>query len=180
MIHRAQFEEWVPFPLERVFLFFANPENLPRIMPPASDTRINRLNLVSPSAPTGVIPAAKQTLAGVGSTIVTSVRLLPFFPFRAPWIARVMEFEWNHHFADIQEKGPFKTWHHRHEFAAETRNGIAGTRVGDRIEYEVGFGLLGAMAQRLFVGRQITRTFLHRQSVLEGLLLEAENRSPPE
>jgi ligand-binding SRPBCC domain-containing protein len=180
MIHRVQFEEWFPFPLDVVFLFFANPENLPRIMPPASDTRINRLSLVSPSAPTGIIPTTKPPLAGVGSEIVTSVRLIPFLPFRASWIARVTEFEWNHHFADIQEKGPFKTWHHRHEFATETRNSLAGTRVGDRIEYEVGFGVLGAMAHELFVSRQITRTFLHRQRVLAGLLLETENGSPPE
>jgi len=177
MIHRVQFEEWVPFPLDVVFLFFASPQNLPRIMPPASDTRIHRLNLVPPSAPTGVIPATKQPLAGVGSEIVTSVRLIPFLPFRAPWIARVTEFEWNHHFADILEKGPFKTWHHRHEFAAETRNGVAGTRVSDRIEYEVGFGLPGTLVQRLFVRPQITRTFLHRQTVLGALLLGVDHRT---
>jgi hypothetical protein len=29
------FEQWVPFPLERVFLFFADPRNLPRLMPPS-------------------------------------------------------------------------------------------------------------------------------------------------
>jgi len=46
MICCDQFEVWVPFPLERVFRFFANPENLPRIMPPASGTRIEALRLV--------------------------------------------------------------------------------------------------------------------------------------
>jgi len=30
MIHHIQFEQWVPFTLEKVFLFFANPQNLPR------------------------------------------------------------------------------------------------------------------------------------------------------
>lgn len=59
--------------------------------------------------------------------IVTSFRLFPFLPLRAQWIAGITEFEWNHHFADLQQKGPFKHWHHRHEFLAETRQGIGGT-----------------------------------------------------
>jgi ligand-binding SRPBCC domain-containing protein len=178
MTFQATFEQWVPFPLERVFLFFADPGNLPHIMPPATDTRLDRLALVQPAPPGSSLPGT--ALAGVGSVIVTSFRPLPALPFRAPWIARITEFEWNHHFADVQDRGPFRRFHHRHEFSAEERDGVSGTIVRDCIEYEVGFGLLGAIAQKLFVGRQITRTFLHRQRVLEGLLLEAGNRSPPE
>ena len=89
MICRDQFEVWVPFPLERVFLFFANPKNLPRIMPPASGTRIDALRLVEPSpSPSLVETDLLRTLAGVGSEIVTSLRILPPLPFRAQWVAR--------------------------------------------------------------------------------------------
>ena len=167
MPYRLEFEQWVPFPLERVFLFFANPENLPRIMPPASGARLLRLELHSPA---GNVPSS--TLAGISSAIVVSVRVLPFLPFRAPWVARIVEFEWNHHFVDIQEKGPFKSWRHRHQFAAETRNGVAGTLVGDVVEYEIGFGPVGAIAQKLLVAGQMRQTFAHRQRVLESLLAE--------
>jgi ligand-binding SRPBCC domain-containing protein len=89
---------------------------------------------------------------------------------RAQWIARITEFEWNHHFADVQDKGPFKSWHHRHEFRAERREGVAGTLARDVIEYEVGFGFLGAIADALFVRRQMESTFAHRQQVLQSLL----------
>ena len=77
MPHHLEFEQWVPFPVERVFAFFANPENLPRIMPAASGTKILALKRVAPpSAPAG---AAAVSAAGVGSTIVTSFpRLLLF------------------------------------------------------------------------------------------------------
>jgi hypothetical protein len=34
----------------------------------------------------------------------------------------------------------------------------------------VGLGLLGEAAERLIVGRQMTRTFAHRQRTLEALL----------
>ena len=163
--HSLQFEQWVPFPLERVFAFFSNPENLPRIMPAASGTRVIALNRAP--APPGT-PSDKA--AGVGSTIVTSFRIFPLLPLRAQWIARITEFEWNHHFADVQDKGPFKSWHHRHEFRAESRDGIAGTLVRDVIEYEIAFGFLGDLANAWFIRRQMQRTFAQRQQTLPGLL----------
>ena len=45
MSYRLEFGQWVPYPLEEVFLFFADPRNLPRIMPPATGTRIEHLSL---------------------------------------------------------------------------------------------------------------------------------------
>jgi ligand-binding SRPBCC domain-containing protein len=168
MSHHFQFAHWVPFPLQRVFAFFSNPENLPRIMPATSATRIVQLTrMPPPSPPAGT---AAERAAGVGSTIVTSFRIIPFLPLRAQWIARITEFEWNHHFTDVQDKGPFQTWHHRHEFAEETRDGIEGTQIRDVIDYEVGFGLAGKIANHFFVRPQMESTFTARQKVLPSLL----------
>jgi len=168
MSSSLQFEQWVPFPLERVFAFFSNPENLPRIMPAVSATRLIVLNRVPPS---GIPPeGASDKAAGVGSTIVTSFRVIPFLPIRAQWVARITEFEWNHYFADVQDKGPFKDWHHRHELASDIRNGIGGTLVRDVIDYEVGFGFLGSIANALFVRRQMESTFEERRKTLPKLL----------
>jgi ligand-binding SRPBCC domain-containing protein len=172
MVLHAQFEAWFPFPVERAFLFFSNPENLPRIMPKASGTRIDRLRLVPPVMPPGTAVAANRGLAGVGSEIAVSFLVWPPLPFRARWVARVTEFEWNHHFADIQVRGPFKSWHHRHEFSAEARDGVSGTVVGDRIEYALGFGIVGEIVQRRFVARELQETFAARQKVLRELLSE--------
>src|ERR1700681_3930443 len=152
MTHLVQFEQWVPVPRERVFLFFANPSNLPRIMPPQTGTELVRLKLVPPSgiAEGGATITDRAPLAGAGSEIVTSFRVLPSLPFRAQWTAVITEFEWNHHFADLQKRGPFKSFHRRHELTEETRNRLRGTIVRDAIEYDVGFGWLGELAQRLF------------------------------
>jgi len=164
MPSHLQFEQWVPFPLHRVFAFFSNPENLPRIMPKASATRLIELNRVPPPG------SSSEKAAGIGSILVTSFRVIPFLPVRAQWIARITEFEWNHHFADVQEKGPFKSWHHRHEFISETHDGIEGTLVRDVIDYEVGFGFLGTIADAMFVRRQMEHTFQERQEKLPQLL----------
>ncbi len=165
---QLQFADWVPFPLPHVFAFFSNPQNLPRIMPAATQTRIEQLYLVAP--PPSPSSYANAQGAGVGTIIETSFRLFPFLPLRARWTARVTEFQWNHCFADIQQKGPFKRWHHRHEFVAETRTGVGGTLVRDVIEYEVGFGPLGAIANSIFVEREMRRTFAERQKILPALL----------
>jgi len=172
MLHRAQFAHWVPVSLERVFLFFANPGNLPRIMPPESGTELLRVHLVPPP---GVTPGqatvtSEEPLAGTGSEIVTAFRMLPPLPFRRRWIARIIEFEWNHHFVDIQEKGPFKSFRHCHELMAEQRDGLPGTLVRDTVDYEIGFGFLGELAQKFFVERKFESLFAYRQKRLEQLL----------
>jgi len=172
MTHLVRFEQWVPAPIERVFLFFTNPDNLPRIMPPQTGTELVRLKLVPPpGTPAGSATATDGTpLAGTGSEIVTSFRMVPFLPFRSQWIAKVTEFEWNHHFADVQKRGPFKSFHHRHELREAMRDQVRGTTVRDLIAYDVGFGWLGEIAQRLFVSRRLQRTFEYRQRALEKLL----------
>jgi len=143
-------------PVEKVFLFFANPNNLPRI------------KLAAPPMRPGI--ANRDGLAGVSSEIVTSFRLFPFLPLRAQWIALITEFEWNHHFADIQKKGPFKRFRHRHEMSAEMRDGVTGTVVRDNIEYDAGFGVLGDVANKLFIAPSLRKTFEYRQKMLEKLL----------
>ncbi len=161
-----EFEQWVPFPVERVFQFFSNAENLPRIMPQDSATRLVALNLIPPPG------ATDGKMAGIGSRIVTSFRVFPRLPFRAQWIARITEFEWNHYFADVQDKGPFKLWHHRHELHSEAHQNISGTLVRDIIDYEVGLGWLGSMADAMFVRRQMQRVFAERQQKLPQLLAQ--------
>jgi hypothetical protein len=51
--------------------------------------------------------------------------------------------------------------------------GTDGTLVRDVIEYEIGFGPLGALAEELFVARQMRNTFAKRQQILPKLLSES-------
>lgn len=169
MVYRLEFASWVPFRVADVFLFFANPNNLPRIMPPSTETRIDELRLIPPETKPDGIPG-ECLLAGPCSEVVTSFRRLAKLPWRRRWISRITEFEWNHHFADVQAQGPFKSWHHRHELAAEVRNGAEGTVVRDVVQYEIGFGPLDGIVQALFVGPQMKATFGYRQQVLPELL----------
>jgi ligand-binding SRPBCC domain-containing protein len=180
MPHHLEFEQWVPFPLERVSAFFSNPENLPRIMPASTGTRLIRIDRIAPPpTPMDAAPAAHHAV-GVGSTIITSFRIFPLLPIRAHWTSHITEFEWNHHFVDVRDQGPFQRWHHRHQFERQTHGSadgtladgtlVDGTLVRDFVDYEVGFGLLGDILDWLFIAPQMRNTFVHRQRILPRLL----------
>jgi hypothetical protein len=72
MMHLVQFEQRVPARLEPVFLFFADPGNLPRIMPPSTGTELLRMKTVAPPgfAVADATVTDRALLAGVGSEIV--------------------------------------------------------------------------------------------------------------
>ena len=146
------------------------------MMPPKTDTKIDSRRLVPPPSPVLKDSDPRKSvksvteLAGAGSEIITSFRLLPFLPFRATWVALITEFEWNHHFADIQKLGPFRSFHHRHGLKAETRDSVSGTVVEDEVELDIGYGWAGKMIEKRFVSAQMQQTFQHRQKMLPKLL----------
>lgn len=150
MVFQAQ--QFLPVPVETVFLFFADPHNLLRITPPAMKPRLERLELVSP---TGAPP--NSSLAGAGSLIVLSAQPLPL-PFRRTWVARILEFEWNRYFLDVQEQGPFRRWRHRHSFAAGREGGRDGAWLRDHVEFETGWG----RAVDAFACRRLAAMFGYR------------------
>jgi ligand-binding SRPBCC domain-containing protein len=90
---------------------------------------------------------------------VSSFRVLPFLPFRAQWIALIIEFEWNHHFADVQKNGPFKISAIATNCLQKVRNGKTGTVVCDVIDYAVEFGLRGEFMQKFFIRNLLQPTF---------------------
>jgi ligand-binding SRPBCC domain-containing protein len=181
MPYQLQFADWIPVSVSEVFAFFADPENLPRLMPPQLQTEVDGFQLVAPpTRPSQNLNAIEvHHVAGAGSIIDTSLRPIGWLPWRRKWTAAITEFEWNHHFADLQQKGPFKRWHHRHEFLEDNRNGFNGTLVRDVIEYEVGFGPLGALANSLFLERRIRTSFAHRQKILSKLFASDVRASTP-
>ncbi len=163
-MRRIQLEQWVPVPLGDVFRFFADPHNLPRIMPRTLQARLDGLTIVPPKvAPEGNDPPA----AGAGSEVLLSFRPFPFFPARASWLARIVEFEWNSYFVDVQARGPFRALRHRHGFRAENRGGRSGTVIEDLVEYDPGFGAVGRLADALLIHPMFRSTFEHRQRAVE-------------
>jgi ligand-binding SRPBCC domain-containing protein len=169
--HEIRAAQWLPARLPDVFRFFANPRNLPRIMPDVLQARLEDLKLVRAEE----MPEDDSSwAAGVGSEILLSFRLIPYLPPRARWLARIVEFEWNSYFVDVQARGLFRSVRHRHAFREESRNGRDGTTIEDAVEYDVGFGAAGAVADFLVIRRVFQRTFDYRHRAVERLFATAQ------
>jgi ligand-binding SRPBCC domain-containing protein len=156
-------EQWLPYPLETVFTFFADPANLPRLMPAWQDARIDAATYVAPPPPLLPFAGCDRITAGTGTELTLTIKPVPFSPFRIPWLARIEDFRWLEGFCDNQVKGPFAYWRHCHSVHTEVRNGIAGTHLNDAVEYAPPLGPLGSIANTFFIRRQLAATFRFRQ-----------------
>ena len=163
MAYMYDAEQWLPFPVELVFAFFSNPENLPRLMPGWQKARIEEASFAPPPAHPNPSGRIKGIAAGVGTRLTMSFRPFPLSPIRLPWEAEITEFAWDDHFCDIQVRGPFAYWKHCHRLTAETRSGVAGALLKDHVEYELPGGGIAGLAQP-FVAFQLASTFKYRQT----------------
>lgn len=148
-------ETIIPAPLERVWAFHQDAKRaLPRLSPVEAGVVIESVEPDPPRLGTRVTVLASVPLRG-----------------KMRWIARYVEFVeprpvvfgMEARFVDEQEVGPFKRWRHAHEFEAIDDN---ATRLRDFITYDVGFGPIGWILDRLIVRRQLSRMFAHRRTVL--------------
>jgi ligand-binding SRPBCC domain-containing protein len=161
--HHFQAEQFLPHPIELVFAFFANPENLPLLMPGWQKARIEEAMFAPPPPRPEGTPVFRAIAAGAGTKLTISFRPFPYSPLRVPWDAEITEFTWNDHFCDTQTRGPFAYWHHCHFVRGGERDGVAGTIVRDEVEYELPLGVLGAIAHRFGGAWQIRSIFSYRQ-----------------
>ena len=171
MHHLFQAEQWLPYSVEQVFAFFANPENLPRLMPPWQKARIEEASFAPPPPRPGATGQRFPGIAaGAGTRMTLSFRPFPYSPVRVPWDAEISEFVWNDHFCDTQGRGPFAFWHHCHTITAETRNGAEGSLLRDHVEYALPLGPLGELARVVFIERQFKSMFAYRHKRTAELL----------
>jgi ligand-binding SRPBCC domain-containing protein len=174
MRHHLEMQQWVPYPVERVFAFFANPENLPPLMPSWQKARIDTSSIVAP--PVSALHRG-EFAAGEGSRMTISFRALPLVPVRMRWDAKITAFAWDDHFCDEQLSGPFAYWLHCHRVKPDTRDSVRGTLVTDVVTYAMKFGPLGEVAN-LFGGElQMRSLFRYRQQQLLTLLAKPEGKN---
>jgi ligand-binding SRPBCC domain-containing protein len=158
MRHHYETTQQLPYPLTTVFAFFADPANLPRLMPDWQHARIDNATYIPPPPPPNPFPGSHKFTAGNGTRLTITIRPIPFSPLRVPWDALIEDFRWLHGFCDVQLRGPFKYWRHCHTLEP-TANGAL---LRDAVEYELPLGPLGNLADKFFVRRQLAATFRFR------------------
>jgi ligand-binding SRPBCC domain-containing protein len=143
-LHR---EQRVARPLREVFDFFACAGNLEKLTPPWMHFRI-------------LTPQPLAIRQGTDIRYKLRVRWIPI-----TWVSKIEEWNPPYEFTDVQWKGPYRFWHHRHRFSA--REG--GTSIEDTVRYALPFGLLGRLVHRLQVSRDLARIFDYRAQQVRAL-----------
>jgi ligand-binding SRPBCC domain-containing protein len=151
--HVLETRVWLARPRPQVFAFFADPANLARVSPPAL-----RLRLLTP----GVTLAA-------GAVLDFRIVWLGL-PLR--WRTYIREFDPPYRFVDVQVRGPWARWEHRHQFLEED----GGTWIEDRVTYRLPLGPIGHVLHAAVVHRQIRRAWALRHARVAELLAGAVTR----
>lgn len=131
-------------PIEEVFSFFSSPENLGLITPAALQFRITAL------------PEEMND----GAIIDYTLKLNGIVPLK--WRTRIENWKDGELFVDAQLRGPYDCWWHEHRFKAEGNK----TVMTDTVYYAPPVGLLGRVANALFIEDQLKEIFGYRSSVL--------------
>lgn len=137
-------EQLLPRSRAEVFPFFEDARNLERITPPFLRFYVTTEGAISMRP--GAVIDYRLSLFG-----------LPF-----PWRTEITHFDPPNSFVDVQVRGPYRLWRHTHTFLDEG----SGTRMIDRVEYQLPFGPLGSLAHALFVERTLRRIFAYRATII--------------
>lgn len=97
-----------------------------------------------------------------GQIIKYKITVLPLV--RVTWVTEITRVIDRVSFTDEQRVGPYSQWNHTHTFVEKD----GGVEMTDEVKYIVPMGVLGQLANLLFVGREVNRIFDHRFQVLES------------
>tara|TARA_B100001142_G_C14322989_1_gene651191 strand:- start:1883 stop:2275 length:393 start_codon:yes stop_codon:yes gene_type:complete len=108
---------------------------------------------------------SKNTNQNMYPGMIITYNVTPFLNLKMVWITEITHIEDHILFIDEQKIGPYKMWHHEHRFE-QVDDGILMT---DTITYVPPFGLLGMLANHLFIKKRITKIFDYRKNILEKI-----------
>lgn len=154
-------EQELELPLDQVFKFFSQHQNLERITPGFLNFKV--LSTSAEVMQEGLLIDYRLSLHGV--------------PLR--WQSEITCWEPPYRFVDEQRRGPYRYWIHEHSFKSKKDElGKESTLVKDEVRYSV-FG--GELIHRFFVKPDIEKIFSFRLEalnlILSGQQIEAKGKA---
>ncbi|KHD89641.1 MAG: cell division inhibitor SULA [Bdellovibrio sp. ArHS] len=140
-------EQFLSAPPEKVFHFFQDAYNLERITPPTLNFHIVKIS--TPEIQQGTLIDYKLKIHGVP----------------VGWKTEIDEWQPPHRFVDNQLSGPYRLWHHTHEF----RPFCGGTLMIDRVRYRLPMGYLGWLVAGKLVRKDVEKIFSFRRKFVSTL-----------
>jgi ligand-binding SRPBCC domain-containing protein len=139
-VHVLERSQRLSQPPDEVFPFFADAQNLGRITPPFLHFKIL---------------SQQPARMGPGTLIKYRIRVRGL-PVR--WLTRIEQWEPTRRFVDLQLSGPYRLWHHTHDFEPDS----GGTMMRDTVRYAMRAGAIGEAVHERIVRRDLDRIFDYR------------------
>ena len=148
MIHRLIRTQTVPAPIEQIWEYFSKPANLNELTPADMHFEIvhNDAEEMHP-----------------GQLIEYRVKFMPLV--RSRWLTEIAHVQPLAYFVDEQRIGPYKFWYHEHLFEPIPE----GTRITDRVTYQLPFGPLGDLVHLVWVKNRLNGIFNYRTTRIAQL-----------
>lgn len=148
-LHRIIFKQFIPSDVDTIWKFISSPKNLKRITPPHMGFDIMS-DMDSDKMYAGQIIAYKVS---------------PVAGIKMNWVTEITHVKEGEYFVDEQRFGPYKLWHHKH-FIKAIKGGV---EMLDIVDYKVGYGFMGEIANVLLVKKQLKNIFDFRFKKLEEI-----------
>ncbi len=147
IVKKKNWEQFIDRPLEQVWSFFSRPENLNAITPEEVSIEI------------------LSDLSGVEmyEGMIIQYNIAPLLGIKMNWVTEITHIKEKQYFIDEQRFGPYAFWHHQHWFEAKDE----GTLMKDILHYKVPYGVIGTLANALFVEKMVNQIFSYREEVLD-------------
>jgi len=139
----------LPIGIKEAWKFFSSPRNLKAITPDHMGFEITNIT--------------HQEEMYEGQIIAYKVRPILNIPLR--WVTEITHVKEPYYFVDEQRFGPYSFWHHQHIFEENDE----GVLMKDIVNYGIPLGLLGRIANTVFVRKQLEGIFDYRLKAVEKL-----------
>ncbi len=150
MLHTLKTTQFLKSDLPTVWQFMSSPHNLARITP-----KYMGFDIISDPNDTKTMYAGQ----------IIEYYVSPVLGLKMHWVTEITHVVENQYFVDEQRFGPYQLWHHKH-FLKEVAGGVEMT---DILHYKAPFGIIGKIANALFIKNKINEIFQYRFQKLESI-----------
>jgi len=135
-------QQWTHKPLNEVFDFFSDEQNLEELTPPLLNFKVQG-------------KSTEKIQEGTKIYYKLKIRGIP-----ARWTSLITNWEPMTQFADVQIKGPYSKWYHRHIFSTLA----GGVLIEDKVIYRLPFSRYGGNLLNWFIRKDIKTIFSYRRN----------------
>ena len=136
----------IPSKISEVWDFISSPANLKRITPDHMG-----FDIITPELPEKMYPG-----------MIIAYKVSPFLGLKMTWVTEITHIREKAYFVDEQRVGPYSIWHHEHQIKSID----GGVLMTDIVSYKPPFGILGSIANELFIRKQLKAIFDYREKAV--------------